>query len=72
MADDCQTLSDNHKDSIKLTPNEMELSKYHHKQLDTFIRLIYEFNQATFTKLPLNDTIQMLSRCGKEAVAHVM
>lgn len=49
-----------------------ELAQYHHKQLDAFLKLVYEFNHTTFVKLPMADTVQLLSRCGREAVAHVM
>lgn len=49
-----------------------ELAKNHHKQLDSFLRLLYEFNHVSFVKLPMEDTLSLLSRCGKEAVAHVV
>ncbi|GET86939.1 hypothetical protein, conserved [Leishmania tarentolae] len=49
-----------------------ELATYHHKQLDSYLRLLYEFNHVTFVKLPMEDTLQLLSRCGKEAVAHIV
>ncbi|CCW61858.1 unnamed protein product [Phytomonas sp. EM1] len=47
------------------------IRNYHHKQLDAFLHLLYEFNHMTFVKLPMNDTLQLLSRCGREAVAHI-
>lgn len=49
-----------------------QLANHHHKQLDTFLRLLYEFNHTTFVKLPMQDTLALLSRCGKESVAHVL
>ncbi|KAG5483476.1 hypothetical protein CUR178_07797 [Leishmania enriettii] len=49
-----------------------ELATYHHRQLDSFLRLLYEFNHVAFVKLPMEDTLQLLSRCGKESVAHVI
>jgi regulator of protease activity HflC (stomatin/prohibitin superfamily) len=52
--------------------SDEELAKYHHQQLDCFLRLLYEFNHSSFVKLPMEDTLQLLSRCGKEAVAHVV
>lgn len=48
-----------------------EIAKYHHKQLDTLLKLMYEFNHATLLKMPMSDTLRMLSRCGREAVAHL-
>lgn len=52
--------------------DDAELANYHHRQLDSFLRLLYEFNHVSFVKLPMDDTLQLLSRCGKEAVAHVV
>ncbi|CAC9465910.1 conserved hypothetical protein [Leishmania infantum JPCM5] len=58
--------------SLASIRQDEELAIYHHKQLDSYLRLLYEFNHATFVKLPLEDTLQLLSRCGKEAVAHIV
>lgn len=58
--------------SLAAMQQDEELSTYHQKQLDTYLRLLYEFNHVTFVKLPMEDTLQLLSRCGKEALAHVM
>lgn len=49
----------------------MEAATYHHRQLDQLLKLVYEFNHVTFLKLPMTDTLQLLSRCGREAVAHL-
>lgn len=49
-----------------------QLATYHHKQLETLLRIVYEFNHTTFVKLPMQDTLSLLARCGKEAVAHVL
>lgn len=49
-----------------------QLANYHHKQLEVFLRMLYEFNHATLVKLPMQDTLSLLARCGKEAVAHVL
>eukprot|EP00796_Vickermania_ingenoplastis_P004285 gene4285-3101_t len=48
-----------------------DVANYHHKQLDCFLKLVYEFNHASLMKLPMTDTLHMLSRCGKEAGAHL-
>ncbi|CCD15119.1 unnamed protein product [Trypanosoma congolense IL3000] len=40
-------------------------AKYHHRQLDALVGLYYEFNHLTFMKLPMNDTLQLLRRCGR-------
>ncbi|KAG5484049.1 hypothetical protein LSCM1_05903 [Leishmania martiniquensis] len=58
--------------SLAAIRHDEELATYHHKQLDSYLRLLYEFNHITFVKLPMEDTLQLLSRCGKEAVAHVV
>ncbi|KPA76458.1 hypothetical protein ABB37_07778 [Leptomonas pyrrhocoris] len=58
--------------SLAALRRDEELAKNHHKQLDSFLRLLYEFNHVSFVKLPMEDTLQLLSRCGKEAVAHVL
>lgn len=50
--------------------SDQQLANYHHRQLDALIGLYYEFNHLTFMKLPMKDTLQMLHRCGREAVAH--
>ncbi|AIN96507.1 hypothetical protein LPMP_130780 [Leishmania panamensis] len=52
--------------------HDNELATHHHKQLDSYLRLLYEFNHVTFAKLPMEDTLQLLSRCGKESVAHIV
>lgn len=52
-------------------PNLEEVSNYHHKQLDSFLKLVYELNHAALLKMPMHDTLRMLSRCGREAVAHL-
>ncbi|ORC86107.1 uncharacterized protein TM35_000301470 [Trypanosoma theileri] len=52
--------------------SDKELANYHHRQLDALIGLYYEFNHLTFMKLPISDTLQLLQRCGKEAVAHTL
>lgn len=49
----------------------VEVANYHHKQLDCFLKMVYEFNHTTLLKLPMNDTLRMLSRCGREAAAHL-
>ncbi|KAK7195186.1 hypothetical protein NESM_000443300 [Novymonas esmeraldas] len=49
-----------------------QLATHHHQQLDAYLRVLYEFNHVTFVKLPMDDTLQLLSRCGKEAVAHTI
>jgi len=56
----------------ELSSEDVALANYHHTQLDAFIRLLYEFNHTTLVKLPIEDTLQLLSRCGREAVAHVV
>lgn len=48
-----------------------KVANYHHKQLDCFLKLVYEFNHSSLQKLPMPDTLHMLSRCGREAVAHL-
>lgn len=48
-----------------------EEANYHHKQLECLLKIVYEFNHAALMKLPMNDTLQMLSRCGREATAHL-
>ncbi|KPI89703.1 hypothetical protein ABL78_1196 [Leptomonas seymouri] len=58
--------------SLAALRNDEALAKSHHKQLDSFLRLVYELNHVSFVKLPMEDTLQLLSRCGKEAVAHVV
>ncbi|KAH8611787.1 hypothetical protein ERJ75_000998100 [Trypanosoma vivax] len=52
--------------------NEEDLANYHHRQLDALVGLYYEFNHLTFMKLPMNDTLQLLRRCGREAIAHTI
>ncbi|EKF37615.1 hypothetical protein MOQ_002190 [Trypanosoma cruzi marinkellei] len=54
------------------TTNDQELANYHRRQLDALMGIYYEFNHLTFMKLPIKDTLQLLQRCGKGAVAHVM
>lgn len=56
----------------RVQAKDRQLAMYHHHQLDVFLRLVYEFNHTAFVKLPMEDTLQLLSRCGKEAVAHVV
>ncbi|KAG5509980.1 hypothetical protein GH5_07828 [Leishmania sp. Ghana 2012 LV757] len=58
--------------SLAAIRRDDELATYHHRQLDSFLRLLYEFNHIAFVKLPMEDTLQLLSRCGKESVAHVI
>ncbi|RNF13629.1 uncharacterized protein Tco025E_06118 [Trypanosoma conorhini] len=52
--------------------NDREVANYHHRQLDALVGLYYEFNHLTFMKLPMKDTLQLLQRCGREAVAHCL
>ncbi|KAG5509572.1 hypothetical protein JKF63_06277 [Porcisia hertigi] len=58
--------------SLAAAREEAAQATYHHKQLDCYLRLLYEFNHVTFVKLPMEDTLQLLSRCGKESVAHIV
>ncbi|CAD2219591.1 hypothetical protein AGDE_16742 [Angomonas deanei] len=54
------------------TPQEEELAHHHHAQLETLIRLFYEFNHVTFMKIPVLETLNLLARCGREAAAHTI
>ncbi|KAL7704688.1 hypothetical protein N2W54_001901 [Lotmaria passim] len=58
--------------SLAALRHDEELATYHHQQLDVYLRLLYEFNHVSFVKLPMEDTLQLLSKCGKEALAHVV
>lgn len=66
-----ETTTASSSSSLESFPKLEEVSNYHHKQLDSFLKLIYELNHATLLKMPMNDTLRMLSRCGREAVAHL-
>lgn len=57
--------------SCSFSTTKLEVATYHHKQLDSFLKLVYEFNHATLLKMPMHDTLRMLSRCGRESVAHL-
>lgn len=48
-----------------------EVAQYHHKQLDCYLKLVYEFNHATMLKVPMSDTIHSLTRLGPEVLAHI-
>ncbi|KAF5222637.1 hypothetical protein TcYC6_0102130 [Trypanosoma cruzi] len=58
--------------SVGGTTNDQELANYHRRQLDALLGIYYEFNHLTFMKLPMKDTLQLLQRCGRGAVAQVM
>ncbi|CBH17339.1 hypothetical protein, conserved [Trypanosoma brucei gambiense DAL972] len=74
-AERCPTLTNGidvqSTEEIQRSNNEA-LANYHHQQLDTLVGLYYEFNHLTFSKLPMKDTLQMLRRCGRSCMPHVM
>lgn len=48
-----------------------DAATYHHRQLASLVSLFYEFNHTEFVKMPMQQTLDLLMRCGREAYAHV-